>query len=195
MMESRFSTLRLAVTAALGALILEAIVAISVGINHTLDAQVIPAHLAALLVGALAGWLFELFRELTSVTREATLTVSGLKASVESLTQRIKYQDQALDMLMTCPRHHDALTALIKKSMSDNFRNIPLVGVSDYLAFLQSAVRHADGYEGVQRQPLRWYRDRHAGPWLVDLRQRKMQYKRRLIVLDNTLVPQMRGRS
>lgn len=64
--------------------------------------------------------------------------------------------------------------------MSGNFRNIPLVGISSYLDFLRKAVEHSDGYEGVQRKPLSWFKETGAGSYLRDLKGRKMSNKRSL---------------
>ena len=177
--------LRLALIAVAGALILETIVTFATGFRQAFTFREVPTHLAAILVGALGGWLFELFRELTVATSEAIKDVSSLTSSVTALTAKITYQDQALSMLTRCPRHNVALTALIRASMSDNFRNIPLVGEPTYLNFLERAIEHSDGYEGIQRRPLRWYKDTDAGPYLVDLKRRNMDYKRRLFIVDD----------
>lgn len=184
MNEHQINTARLALVAFAGALILEIVLTFAVGLREAFTIRQIPAHLAALLVGSLGGWLFELFREMTVATTETIRTAASVQASVQALTAKITYQDEALDMLISCPRHNDALTSLIRASMSENFRNIPLVGVPSYLSFLEKAIEHSDGYEGIQRQPLSWYKDSGAGSYLSDLKSRKMRYKKRLLIID-----------
>jgi hypothetical protein len=190
MFDHKFDIVRLALVAVAGALILEVILTFATGLRETFTVGEIPAHLAALLVGALVGLLFELFRMIISTT-EKTLDVSmEMQASVETLTTKIKYQDEALAMLMKSPRHNDTLSRLVKASISDNFRNIPLVGVPSYLEFLRCAVAHSDGWEGVQRKPLSWFKDSSGGAYLDELRLRNMSYKTRLIIIDKADFPQ-----
>jgi hypothetical protein len=189
--DHELKPLRLIGVALLGAVTMEIILVFSTGLTGAFTVRQIPSHLAALAVGALGGWIYELFRQLHETTRTSLQELATLMTSVEGLTNKISYQDKALSMLVGCPRHNEALTALITASMSDNFKNIPFVGVADYLRFLAKAIQHSDGYHGVHRQPLRWYRERGAGGYLDDLRERQMKYKVRLIVLDEEDVVHM----
>jgi hypothetical protein len=191
MKTHRFNAMRLALVAVVGAVVLEVILTVSIGLGKAFTLDQVPSHLAALVVGGLGGWVFELMRELTTAAADAIETVTVLQASVAALTANITYQDAALGMLTRSPRHNAALTLLLQASMSDNFRNIPLIGVPKYLEFLKVAIEHSDGYEGVQRQPLRWYKVTGAGSYLVDLRKRDMSFKRRLFIVDDDQVEQM----
>jgi hypothetical protein len=177
---------RLALVALIGALILEIVITFAVGLREAFTTRQIPAHLAAVLVGALAGWIFELIREITSTAAETLEAAQQMQTSFEALTTRITYQEKALDMLLACPRHNDALSKLIKASISDNYKRIPLVGAGDYLDFLRRAVVHSDGYEGIQRKPLSWFMKSNGGEYLSDLSKRNMQYKIRLIIIDES---------
>jgi hypothetical protein len=188
----KVSSWRVAGVALLGAIALEAVLVFSIGISQALTIRQIPSHIAAVVVGAIGGWLFDLFKELHTSTKSSLQELDMLTAGVDALTRKIRYQEQALDMLLECPRHNEALTSLIKASMSDNFRHIPYVGPSDYLRFLDRAVEHSDGYQGVQRRSLRWYRERGAASYLDGLRERKMRYKTRLIILDSDEMETMR---
>src|SRR5215475_14374765 len=105
---------RLALVAFVGALILEVVLTFATGLKAAFTVRQIPAHLAALLVGSLAGWLFELFREMTTATYKTLQIAASLETSIKSLTTRITYQDEALGMLIRCPRHNEALSSLIK---------------------------------------------------------------------------------
>lgn len=191
MSERRLDVVRLALVAFIGALILEVVLIFATGLKDAFTVRQIPAHLVAILVGSLAGWLFELFRQMTEVTHETMKIATNLETNIQALTAKITYQDQALGMLISCPRHNEALTNLIKASMSENFRTIPLVGVPSYLEFLTKAVEHSDGYEGIQRKPLSWFKQTGGGSYLDDLKKRNMRYKKRLIIIDRSDEEQM----
>jgi hypothetical protein len=107
------------------------------------------------------------------------------------LTRKITYQDRALTMLIDAPRHNEALTELIKASINDNFRSIPDIGVAAYLRVLSLAINHAERYEGIQRNPFRWYRDTDAGYYLDALREKTMIAKTRLVLIDDDDVEAM----
>ena len=168
----------------IGALTFEVILTFAVGLHEAFTVRQIPAHLAALLVGGLTGWLFELLRETTVNSAEILQASREMQTSFESLSARIKFQDKALVMLLKCPRHNFVISQLVNESISENFRNIPLIGTSSYLAFLKSAIVHSDGYEGIQRKPLSWFRDTDGDRYLSELRRRNMRYKTRLILID-----------
>jgi len=140
---------------------------------------------AFLLVGFAAGWLFELFKAQTEVTDQSLQFLAETQKSVERLTRRITYQDRALTMLIDAPRHNEALSELIKASINDKFRSIPDIGVAAYLRVLSLAINHAERYEGIQRNPFRWYRDADAGYYLEALREKPMTTKTRLVLVDD----------
>jgi hypothetical protein len=189
--EQKLNWLMLALVAFVGALILEVILTFASGLKDAFTARQIPTHLAALLVGSLAGFLFELLRQMIEATNRTMRKATDLQVSIQALTARITYQDEALGMLRSCPRHNEALTSLIKASMADNFKVIPFVGVSSYLEFLKKAIDHSDGYEGIQRKPLSWYKETGAGSYLGDLKRRDMRCKERLLIIDESDETQM----
>ena len=176
---------RSSLVGALIALVFDFVVTFLTSPQDAFALERVPAYLAFGLVGFAGGWLFELFKIQTEVTAQSGRTLTELSASVQTLTRKITYQDQALAMLVSSPRHTEALTALIKASLMDNFRNIPYVGVPTYLQLLSPAIRHSDGYEGIQRNPFRWYRDRNAGHYLNGLRDKEMSVKIRLVLIDD----------
>jgi hypothetical protein len=194
MRQDQFSYVRLTRSSVLGALIalvFDFVVTFLTSSQTAFSVQRIPSYLAFLLVGFAGGWLFELFKIQTEVTAQSGRALTELEGSVQTLTNKITYQDQALAMLISAPRHTEALTALIKASLMDNFRNIPYVGVPTYLQLLSSAIRHSDGYEGIQRNPFRWYRDTNAGHYLNGLRNKQMSVKTRLVLIDDHELPIM----
>jgi hypothetical protein len=183
---------RLAGSAIVGTLTLEAILLFSAGATNAFTARQVPSHVLAVIVGTLGGWIFELFRQLLTATSNSLNELGRLNASLGALTERIDYQETALGMLTSCPRHNDALSKLIRSSMSDNFRNIPYVGPAAYLGYLRSAIEHSDGYEGIQRNTLRWYKEeRGATAYLMELKSKRMKFKTRLFVIDDDQAEQM----
>ncbi len=115
----------------------------------------VPSYVAFGIVGFAGGWLFELFKAQTEVTDESLRSLTDVQDKVEQLTRRLSYADEALSLLSGAPRHNQALTAMIKASLSDSFRSIPYVGVPAYLKMLGLAISHADGYEGTHRTTFR----------------------------------------
>jgi hypothetical protein len=175
---------RLAGVAALGATLVEVVLIMTEGIGHAFTVDRIPIHLTAVTVGGLLGWMYELLRELSAATTESLRRIS-------TMVGKIEYQDDALSMLTACPRHNEVLTRLIKASMKENFRNVPYVGEAAYLEYLGDAIEHSGGFQGVQRKPLRWFRDNRANPYLHALRDRRMDYKTRIFIIDDADVPAM----
>lgn len=175
---------RLAGVAMLGALLVEVVLILSEGLDKAFTVAQVPNHLAALAVGGLLGWMYELLRELSAATSESLKDIA-------TLTNKISYQDEALSMLTRCPRHNEVLTRLIGASMKENFRNVPYVGEGAYLEYLSNAVEHSGGFQGVQRRPLRWFREESAGAYLNALRDRRMSHKTRIFIIDDDDVEKM----
>ena len=145
-----------------------------------------------LLVGFAGGWLFELFKAQTEVTDRSLQAITDMQKRVYRLTRKITSQDRALTMLIDAPRHNEALSELIKASINDNFRSIPDVGVAAYLRLLSLAINHSDNYEGIQRNPFRWYKDTQAGYYLDALREKTMIAKTRLVLIDDDDLEEMK---
>jgi len=60
------NTWRLAVVALVGAALVEVVLVVSEGVGEAFAVRKIPDHLAALAVGALLGWMYELLREMNA---------------------------------------------------------------------------------------------------------------------------------
>jgi len=177
--------LKAAVLGAVIGLLFDLVVTLATAPTRAFSVAQVPSSLAFLLVGFGAGWLFELFKAQTEVTDQSLQTLGEMQQTVERLTRKITYQDRALSMLIDAPRHNEALSALIKASINDNFRSIPDIGVAAYLRVLSLAINHAERYEGIQRNPFRWYKDTHAGYYLDALREKPMTAKTRLVLIDD----------
>jgi hypothetical protein len=152
----------------------------------------IPSYVAFGIVGFAGGWLFELFKAQTEVTDESVRALREVQGSVEQLTRRLTYQDEALTMLSAAPRHNEVLTALIKASLWDSFRSIPYVGVPAYLRLLGLAIKHAETYEGTHRTTFRWFIETDAGHYLNGLRDKAMSVKTRLVLIEDAELDAMR---
>ena len=188
MRPDHLSYMRLLKAAALGAvigLLFDLVVTLATSPTKAFSVAQVPSSVAFLLVGFAGGWLFELFKAQTEVTDQSLQSLAGIQQSVERLTRKITYQDRALTMLIDAPRHNEALSELIKASINDNFRSIPDVGVAAYFRVLSMAINHAETYEGIQRNPFRWYRDTQAGHYLDALREKIMSAKIRLVLIDD----------
>jgi hypothetical protein len=189
MLPDHLSYRRLVKSAIVGALlglVFDVVVTLSTAPTGGFSVRQVPSYLGFVVVGFAGGWLFELFRAQAEVTDQSIRTLSETQQAVERLTRRMTYQDQALSMLISSPRHSEALTALIKASLSDNFRNIPYIGVPTYLHLLGLAIDRSDSYEGIQRSSFRWYKERDAGHYLNGLREKDMSVKTRLVLIDDT---------
>lgn len=162
------------VAAVIGALLLELI---TLALNPTLSESNAPKFAASFLVGAIVGWMYELLAEVTK-------TSSKVLSAAESLATQLQYQDKALTMLRACPRHGEALSALIGDSLMENFQNVPYVDERTYLKRLMQAIDHADSYQGVQRQPVRWFKETDANDYFRRLREKKMRAKVRVFIID-----------
>ena len=184
MAHSRIKAWRLAGVAAGGAALVEVVLILSEGLGNAFTISRIPNHLTAIAVGGLLGWMYELLRELSAATATSLQGIS-------TLLGKINYQDEALSMLTGSPRHNEVLTMLIAASMKENFRNIPYVGEAAYLEYLSNAIEHSSGFQGVQRKPLRWFRDESANGYLHALRDRRMSYKTRIFIIDDADVDEM----
>jgi hypothetical protein len=184
--------LKAAVVGAVIGLLFDLAVTLATSTARAFTVAQLPSAVAFLLVGFAAGWLFELFKAQAEVTDQSMQSLADMQQSVERLTRKITYQDLALTMLIDAPRHNEALSELIKASINDNFRSIPDVGVAAYLRVLSLAINHAERYEGIHRNPFRWYRDTDAGYYLNALREKPMTTKTRLVLIDDDDLEAMR---
>ncbi len=184
---------RSAVVGALLGLVFDVVVTLLTGPTDQFSVRQVPSYLGFVVVGFAGGWLFELFRAQAEVTDQSIRMLAETQQGVERLTRRMTYQDQALAMLISSPRHSEALTALIKASLSDNFRNIPYIGVPTYLHLLGLAIDRSDAYEGIQRNPFRWYKETDAGHYLNGLREKEMSIKTRLVLIDDADLDDMKA--
>jgi hypothetical protein len=132
------------------------------------------------IIGAALGWMYEVIRQQSEL-------VSVSMNQFDTLSKALEYQQVALTMLLKDRRHGEALTALLSASIQGH--HIAFVNENEYLSFLIKAVEHSAKYQGVQRSPVRWFKD-HAN-YLNVLRDQSMKSKTRIFIIDDTLEDQM----
>ena len=138
------------------------------------------------ILGAAMGWMYEVIRQQGELLFEAF-------SQLDDLSKSLEYQREALTMLLKCRRHGEALTALLSDSIREKYRNIAFVNETTYLSYLMKAIKHSNQYEGVQRQPVSWFKDEQEfrKNYLNTLRDQRMRLKTRIFVIDDEDLEQM----
>lgn len=136
-------------------------------------------------VGAIVGWMYDLAREMMVLLRESS-------RQLELLSQKIAYQDAALDMLVASGRYGGVVGALLTDSIGRNFRTIAFSDENVYFRYLAQALESSERFETVHRKPISgsWLAT-DAIPYLTRLRTRTMAAKIRLFVIEEADVAQM----
>jgi hypothetical protein len=138
------------------------------------------AALAGGLIGATIATLVELIKHLHgSLVRLEKVAVS---ADVRmSLLTRLPLSEILSD--------HDEHIGICCQLIKDAFKNInTIANVNNgrYLGYLQSAIASSKRYEGIQRFPMRWFREhQEAAIYLKKLRDKKMDQKVRIFVIED----------
>ncbi|MCO1659187.1 hypothetical protein [Pseudonocardia humida] len=176
---------RLALVAAAGAILAEVAVTFSEGLTRAFTVDQIPNHLLAIAIGALIGWLIELARQLVTAASRTLAGMQELKDELKLVASRSATSARFEQMLQSSPRHRNTLTTLISASVNEKLNMIPRVGPGEYLRHLEVAIGESDRYFGVQRQPIRWYRDSNGADYLTRLNERTMMYKVRLFIIED----------
>ena len=133
------------------------------------------------IIGAVLGWMYEVIRQQSEL-------VSVSMSRFDILSNALEYQQEALTMLLKDRRHGVALTALLSASIQGH--HIAFVNENQYLGYLIKAIEHSAKFQGVQRSPVRWFRE-HAN-YLNVLRSQSMKSKTRIFIIDDTLAEQMK---
>lgn len=133
------------------------------------------------IIGAVLGWMYEVIRQQSEL-------VSVSMSRFDILSNALEYQQEALTMLLKDRRHGIALTALLSASIQGH--HIAFVNENQYLGYLIKAIEHSAKFQGVQRSPVRWFRE-HAN-YLNVLRSQSMKSKTRIFIIDDTLAEQMK---
>src|SRR5712692_3835770 len=145
-----------------------------------------PKVIFSFIIGAAVGWLYEVIRQQSELLFESFSRLDNLSKSLE-------YQQEALTMLLKCRRHGEALTALLSDSIREKYRHIAFVNETTYLSYLIKAIKHSAQYEGVQRRPIRWFKDEREfrKNYLNTLRDQRMRLKVRILIITDEEVAQM----
>ena len=157
------------------------------------------ALIPSFVSGALFGWLFGIAISLrnTATNLENQLVKATEKLDninedfLDSLKSFFK-RDPFSMMLITTP-HTGVLGSLIKDSLSSGYKKIYNVDENQYLVYLQEAICHASIYMGIQRHPIRWFKETTGGQrYLEELRDRNMSKKCRIFVISDNEVNEMK---
>lgn len=175
-----------AVRAALGGVVLVEVVNLLLNPPTAGDPINWASVAAVAVVGGIIGWMYELARAMAAL-------ISRSMRQFEALADKLDYQEQALNMLLRAPRHGEALSELLSDSIRESFRNIAFVDENRYLHHLAKAIEHSDGYEGVQRRPVRWFQQEGAARYLSRLSDRRMRSKIRVFLIDDKDADDMRA--
>jgi len=147
--------------------------------------SVLNALIGAFIGGAI-GVAYEVSKQLRE-TLERLEHVSTLATARVSLLTALPIAE----ILEESPSHLEVLCQLIGDSLK-NVRFIANVDSIRYLTYLGKAVELSSEYEGIQRYPISWFKERqNAAVYLNRLRDRRMQRKLRLFLIDDKDEPAM----
>jgi hypothetical protein len=135
----------------------------------------------AAITGAIIGWAYRLATGLQRLTEDAIVRLEAASHSLE-------FQDEPLKMLISTKKHAETLGLLLSDSLKEKYRFISYVDENKYLGYLSAALSATKKYEGVQRQPVRWFRDNSSGVterYLHDLRDHRMKERVRIFILED----------
>jgi hypothetical protein len=155
----------------------------SISASQSLTSAQLSGHVESLFLGSLAGWMFGALQEQISRGKQ-------FASDVEQLSLKLELQEDALQMLLDCPKHNEVLASLIRCS-AERYRLIPRVAKLDYLAILSEAINHSREYQGVQRKPARWFLEGDGPTYLETLRDSQVRQKTRLFIINDDEVPLM----
>ena len=146
------------------------------------------SFILAAITGAVIGWVYRLATGLRRFTDEAL-------ARLETATHALEFQEEPLKMLTSARRHAETLGLLLSVSLKEKYRFISYVDENKYLGCLMSAISDSKKFEGIQRNPVRWFRtnnDRATDRYLQTLRERKMKEKVRIFIIDDDKADEMK---
>lgn len=152
----------------------------------------------SIVIGAYIGWLFRITRRMRD-DAEAFNTAAGistdmLRRAEEHFLALLNnfFNQHPFDLFLEDSPHSGVLGTLLRDSIKSMNGRISEVNEITYLLYLKEAISHADEYFGVQREPVRWFRDtEEAADYLRQLKDREMRLKRRIFVIDRDLEGQM----
>lgn len=146
------------------------------------------SFILAAVTGAIIGWAYRLATGLQRLTEDAIVRLEAASHSLE-------FQDEPLKMLVSTKKHAETLGLLLSDSLKEKYRFISYVDENKYLGYLSAAISESKKYEGVQRQPVRWFKSNSGvttGQYLRELRDQRMKEKVRIFILDDQQEEMMR---
>jgi hypothetical protein len=151
---------------------------------------------ASAFVGGVLGWMYDLAKDLyqsaSNLKREASELIDLSRQKLQDVSHYLDYQDRPLKMLLRANSHASIISRLLSASLNDQYSHIAYVYENQYLDYLNSAIEVSNCFEGVHRQPIRWFKETENGAfYLQRLRDKKMNKKLRIIIVDDEDKPNM----
>jgi hypothetical protein len=131
------------------------------------------------LVGGTIGILFEVAKHLRESLQRLEIVSNTANARVALLTEL------PISELDGGRRGHFQVVCQLIGDALRNVRVMANVNQLQYLNYLERAIEVSEVYEGIQRFPIRWFKHGDAQLYLHKLRDKKMQRKVRLFVIDD----------
>ncbi len=151
---------------------------------------------AAALVGALLGLAWDLGRELRESLQRLEHIAEGAESRLENIAARAEARLGLVtdlpfaELLRPDAGHIGVLCRLIGDALK-SVRAMANVDAGQYLKYLEGALTVSQSYEGIQRFPIRWFRQGAASYYLSQLRDQKMTRKVRLFILEDRFEAEM----
>ena len=155
--------------------------------------------IAFMLSGAICGWLtviaLRLRKNVTILLKTTTRETNDLKSAKDEFLQYLRgfFNNDPYALMTKETPHSGVLGTLIKDSIGKGYMKVDQVDENKYLLYLQEAIASSSCYDGIQRQPMRWFKLTTNGQrYLEVLRDRTMKSKRRVFVISDEDITPMR---
>lgn len=135
----------------------------------------------SLVVGGVIGWLYGLALHLLFVSNSALDRLNELSCVVD-------FQKGPLSLILSAKRHAKSIDALLNDSVREQYKCISNVDENRYLSYLMTAISYSNRYDGIQRNPIRWFLPNNTEigeEYLKYLRDKQMDSKRRIFIVKN----------
>ncbi|MCP4896776.1 MAG: hypothetical protein GY906_07335 [bacterium] len=153
----------------------------------------------SIAIGGFIGWLFRTVRNMKNDAEYAKTSIDRSMKQLDEFERTFVHQlrhffkQNPFSIFLEESVHSGVLGSLIRDSIECMNGKVYKVHENKYLLYLKEAISHSDTYLGVQRRPVRWFRDTTGAPeYLTDLQNREMKSKRRIFVIDSNEVQDMK---
>lgn len=148
--------------------------------------------------GVVFGWLFDRAKELNNASK---FYKNNFESAIKELNEIKKernshlnnfFKHDPLEIFKNECNHTGVLGTLIQRGLTKNYYRIQEMDEDDYLDTIQEAIKVTEEFQGVNRNPIRWFLENHeAEVFLENLKQKDMKTKQRIFVIASTKKEQM----